>query len=165
MKRLFLIRHAKSSWDDPTQSDFNRPLNERGKRDAPFMSKFLANSHPDIELIITSPAKRTFDTAVYFATALKKDEKDILRVPEIYEASLNQLRRIVSELTDECESAILVGHNPGLSMLLYHYTEETFDMPTCAIAEIMFDHNNWSYCIGGSGHLVSFDFPKKHSIK
>lgn len=162
MKKLFLIRHAKSSWDDPSLTDFNRPLNERGMRDAPRMARILAQAHPEIDLVVHSPAKRATETAQIFINTMDNPQLEVLAMTEIYDASLNTLKGIVNNLDDQYSNVVLVGHNPGFSALLNYFSDQIYDMPTCSIAEIMFDQESWKDCIGSGGHLVNFDFPKKH---
>lgn len=162
MKKLFLIRHAKSSWDDPSLTDFLRPLNARGLRDAPRMAGILARSHPGIDLLLHSPAVRTTETASYFTEALGNNNMQVLAIPEIYDAPLSDLKLIVHSLDDRFSQVVMIGHNPGMSMLLHYFTDQIYDMPTCAIAEILFDQESWKDCIGSVGHLVNFDYPKKY---
>src|SRR5829696_6696370 len=112
MKRLFLLRHAKSSWDDSSLSDFERPLNRRGRTAAPFMGELIASRKIRPDIIVSSPATRARQTAELFkeAAALKcplRFEK------QIYDANLADLRTVVSKLEEEFSSALLVGHQPG----------------------------------------------------
>src|SRR6478609_4431972 len=115
-KSLIIVRHAKSSWDDVTQKDFDRPLNDRGKRDAPAMAKRM-HKEKDIQLdaIISSPAKRAFTTAKFFADEFDIKKKNIIEWPELYEASLNKFYTAVLGLDDDYTSVALFSHNPGIT--------------------------------------------------
>jgi phosphohistidine phosphatase len=136
-KTLYIARHAKSSWDDPTLSDFDRPLNARGMRDAPFMAGQLVRRgvHPD--LILASPALRARTTAETYHAALGGD----LRFDErIYEASLMSLIYLVQEAFEQTDTLMLVGHNPGLTALNDHLGgPEVYNLPTAAVTAIAFD--------------------------
>ncbi len=161
MKRLFLIRHAKSDWSEPGQSDFDRKLNPRGLRDAPFMAAMLAERMKKVDLIISSPANRAITTARFFAKSLQVSDKEFFTDERIYEATPAQLLLIVNAIDDHVNTAILFGHNPGFSQLSTYLTEALVEMPTCAIAEIEFDLESWKLISGSSGNLVQFDYPKK----
>jgi len=162
MKKLFIIRHAKSSWDDPLLTDFERPLNFRGKRDGPNMASIFCKANSKIDLIAHSPAKRAVETANFFIRACSKSKPEVVVIPEIYDASLNTLKAVVNNFSDQYSNIIMVGHNPGFSMLVGHFTDQVYDMPTCSISEIDFDHESWSHCVISTGRLVNFDYPKKH---
>ncbi len=161
MKRLFLVRHAKSDWSEPALSDFERPLNARGLRDAPFMAAKLAERMDDALTIVSSPANRAISTARYFAKALKINEKDIRLEKNIYEAAYTQLLDIVNGMDEKFSTVILVGHNPGFSLLSTYLSGKLIDLPTCGIAEIVFELESWKLVSGSSGILKKFDYPKK----
>lgn len=162
MRLLTLIRHAKSSWDDDTLSDFERPLNERGRRDAPAMAERLA---PELERplrIVTSPAVRALSTARQFAIALRIEESSMRIEPRIYEASAGSLLAIVNALPDAEEHVLMFGHNPGFSDLGRLLVREPFtEMPTCAVATIAFDEPHWRDIVPGAGRLLRYRFPKE----
>ena len=161
MKRLYLIRHAKSSWKDLSLDDFERPLNKRGKRDAPFMSELLKekNIHPDI--IFTSPALRAKSTAEIIAQKLNVLEK-IRFDAKIYEAGSSTLESIITNIDDRYNTLFLVGHNPGLNMLAEYYVEFERNIPTCAVLEIGFETSNWRDISATNATLLSFEYPKKY---
>ncbi|WP_457598784.1 SixA phosphatase family protein, partial [Hydrogenimonas sp.] len=117
MKELFLFRHAKSSWDDPSLSDFDRPLNERGRRDAPLMGEHLKAMGIHLDLIVASPAKRAKKTAKIIAEKLGYDIEKIIWQENIYEASPQTLLYIVCQLPEKAKRVMLVGHNPSLTLL------------------------------------------------
>src|SRR6187551_1070919 len=119
MKTLYLIRHAKSSWDDPDLGDFERPLNQRGKKDAPRMAKRLKEKHVTPDIIISSPATRAYDTCKEFAKVLGYREDKIKADKGLYHADEDQLLKVIRDLKDrerdDEEIVLLFGHNPGLT--------------------------------------------------
>src|SRR5215212_820320 len=135
MKTLLLLRHAKSSWDNPSQQDFDRPLAERGKRDAPRMGRALKERGPEPDLIVSSPAVRARQTveaainAAGFTAALQFDES-------IYEAGLGELMRVVRNLPNSSSTVLMVGHNPGFEGLVYRLSGASERMTTAALAAI-----------------------------
>ncbi len=160
MKRLYLLRHAKSSWDDPSLADFDRPLNGRGLKAAPFMGKLIADRKIRPEIILSSPAVRARQTAELFkkAAGLKcqlRFEKDI------YEASEADLRRVVSELEEEFVSVLLVGHQPGTGELIRFLTGESPEIPTACFASISLKVDTWADIRNGSGKLDLILRPKE----
>lgn len=162
MKHLYLVRHAKSSWDDHTLSDLERPLNKRGKRDAPFMGKLLKKLKVNPDLILSSPAKRALTTAKIFAGELDFPEKNIVVDDDIYESSPGEIINVISEVGEENKSIMVFGHNPSFSSLAYLLTNSHVDMPTCSIAAIEFTFNSWSEIEPNTGKLIFFEYPKKY---
>jgi phosphohistidine phosphatase len=143
MKTLFLLRHAKSSWDDAGLRDFDRPLNERGLEAAPLIGKAMRRRKLQPDLIISSPAVRAKETTglVHEAAGLKA----VVRYDErIYEASTRRLLEIVSLIDDSVGSAMMVGHNPGFEELVAVLTGEAKRMPTAALASIELNIESWS---------------------
>lgn len=162
MKRLTLIRHAKSSWDHPELSDFDRPLNKRGKRNAPEMGQRLAGHGLRPDLVVSSPARRALDTARVIAEAIGYPADAIRQDPNIYEASVGALLEVLAELPDECRHVVLFGHNPGLTDLANDLTRGGIDnVPTCGVVDCALDVRNWSEVGSGCGRLLEFDYPKK----
>lgn len=152
MKTLYILRHAKSSWDNPNLSDFERPLNERGFKDAPFMGKTMLRNGFQPDLILSSPAERARQTAMVVKKAgqlkaqIQYDER-------IYEASPLRLLEIVSGLGNEIESVMLVGHNPGFEGLVKILTGEVQSMPTAALAVVDSEIESWSGISPGNCRL------------
>ena len=142
MKILYILRHAKSAWTYADLSDFERPLNERGVKTAPFMGELMAKKNFQPELILCSPAARAKQTALLVKKAgrmkaeIKYDER-------IYEASPLRLMEIVSEIESEIGSVLLVGHNPGLEGLIKFLTGEHHRMPTAALAVVNLETEDW----------------------
>ena len=144
MKTLFLIRHAKSSWDDPAQSDRDRPLNDRGKRDAVKMGERLAKRRVKPDLILSSPAVRALATAEIFAKKLDYKRRNIAVNERLYAAEANDLLDVINKLDDQLERVMLIGHNPELTELAHRLSSNITHMPTCAVAEFAFDAKSWS---------------------
>ena len=164
VKTLFLIRHAKSDHADSTLSDMDRPLSERGHRDAAMMSAIFCAEYPKAHYLVSSPAVRTLATAAYFLKALKKSGMELKLNASIYEAPLGDLIRVVEELDSSRDTAVLFGHNPGFTLLTEYLTETWVDFVTCGVARIQFEVNDWKLCGKGCGKLVAFDYPKQHGL-
>ena len=158
MKKLMLVRHAKSDWNDPTQDDFDRPLNERGLAAAPHMAARLLQQSIIPQRIISSPALRAKTTALAFS--LKLNLPEISYNEAIYDARYADLLRVINKLPDDDDFVALVGHNPGMSDLLYELTHDMADMPTCAVAVIEFNTDHWELAGEGMGRVKFYDFPK-----
>jgi phosphohistidine phosphatase len=164
MKTLYLVRHAKSSWDDSDLSDFERPLNERGKRDAPMMAERLKGNNILPEHFISSPAKRAASTSKHFAKVLGISEDEIQHDKKLYHASPADILYVVKNISDKYRSAILFGHNPGLTDVINNLIEGNFltdNVPTCGIAALSFDVKSWKDIITTKGKLLFYDYPKK----
>jgi phosphohistidine phosphatase len=161
MRRLVLLRHAKSSWSNPAMSDWERPLNERGKRDAPEMAHKMLKDACQPSLIICSDAVRTRDTLNLLLPVLGSENKEVVFEGRIYEAELQTLLSITQSISDDHETVLVIGHNPGLSLLAMYYTGEPIEMPTCAYVEMEFQIDSWSGLSRGLGNLRSFEYPKK----
>ena len=118
------MRHAKSDWNTGVSKDFDRPLNERGKKDAPRMGKWLKNNQYIPERFLSSPARRTLQTSHSLVEAMGMRKKDIIEVANIYEASLDDLCTVIDQYSDGVNSLLIVGHNPGLEELAYHLSKD-----------------------------------------
>lgn len=163
MKTLYLVRHAKSSWAEPYQSDFERALNDRGKKNAVEMAKLLHKKNVKPNLIITSLATRALSTAKIFAAELKYDAKNILTDERIYEATMRELTTVVRGIDDRYQVAMMFGHNPGITNFTNLLGSEYLPaMPTCAIVGLELDIDDWSKIERYCGKTFYFDFPKKH---
>jgi len=162
MKQLFLIRHAKSSWDNPAQTDFERTLNERGINDAPKMAALLKSKIKNTDFIISSPAVRAFTTAKVFAKHLNYPESKIFSDARIYEASTKHLTEVVLQISDDFETVLLFGHNPGLTNFANYLSAKAIeDMPTCAIVGLELEIEAWSKLERYCGKKILFEYPKK----
>lgn len=161
MRHLFLIRHAKSSWDNPGLRDFNRPLNDRGLRDAPKMAELLVASGIRPDLLVSSPAKRALTTAQFFAQALGIPEETIVRAPDMYEASPTDVLRIVSSLPDTASTVLLFGHNPTFTELANRFASAPLDnVPTCGIVHVESTAGSWGEFDEGNARVRNYMFPK-----
>jgi phosphohistidine phosphatase len=161
MKTLLLIRHAKSSWDQPGLSDFDRPLNERGKKDAPIMAKRVKEKGIEPDHLISSPAKRAKKTAKFFAEefGLKKD--DIKLVEALYGATQTEFLQAIKEIDDQYKSVALFSHNPGISDFASSLTNVRIDdMPTCAVFALQIEIDSWTEFMNAEKNFLFFDYPK-----
>ncbi len=162
MKTLFLVRHAKSSWKDPTLGDQDRPLNKRGKHDAPRMGKRLAEREIRPGLLLTSPAVRARKTAAIIASEIGFPAEQIVVDGQIYHGGTTGLLEVIHGLDDGADSAMIFGHNPALTDLVNHLANTSIEnIPTCGVAEIRFHSQSWSDVVGGAGELADFDYPKR----
>ena len=160
MKKLYIIRHAKSSWKDFNLDDFDRPLNKRGRRDAPFMGAKLKSKNVMPDIILSSTAFRAKTTAKIIAKAVKYSKK-ILFMEGIYDACANKLHNILTKIDDENSVVFLFGHNPDLNMLAEKYVAFDDNIVTCGIVEIEFNCISWEDIDEKNAKLISFDYPKK----
>ena len=164
MRTLFLIRHAKSSWDNPGLRDFNRPLNERGLREAPMMARLLADRGVQPDLLVSSPAKRALTTALFFAEQFGIADEQVLREQHIYEAAPVDILRIISHLPDAARVVCLFGHNPTFTEVANLFTEDFIDnVPTCGIVQIESDADTWQSLYEGNSRVKDRFFPKEIS--
>jgi phosphohistidine phosphatase len=163
MKKLYLIRHAKSSWDNPGLVDFERPLNKRGLKDAAKMGKALKQSLFKPDYIITSSARRAHETAEIIAAKIEYPIEKVVIEEKIYDATTYDLVEIITELDDDLDTVVVFGHNPGMTSLANLLNDVKIDnIPTCGIFVIEFDVKFWRKISGRNGTFVSFDFPKKY---
>jgi len=160
MKYLYLVRHAKSDWKNTGLADIERPLNERGKRDAPFMGKILVDKKVNPDLILSSTAKRARKTAIAIAKKLDINDDKILFDENIYEASAGELMNIVNSIEDKYNSVMIFGHNPGLTTLHNSLSNHYIDnIPTCGIVALKFD-TGWKNLGSAASELMFFEYPK-----
>lgn len=164
MKTLLLLRHAKSSWDTPGMPDYDRPLAARGERDAPKVGKAFRSSGVELDLIVSSTARRARETAEHFASAAGYSGP-IEYADEIYEASVSGLLGVVRRLPDEADTALLVGHNPGFEDLLSVLcgrdgAPARFRVPTATLACVELDGASWAGVGQGAGTLQWMIVPR-----
>ncbi len=161
MKTVLLIRHAKSSWGDFSLPDFERPLNERGKHDAPMMAKRLLDKAVKIDALVSSPAKRAKRTAQAFAEILGKDKDKILYRDELYMAGVDAFYNVISQLDDSIKHVAIFSHNPGITAFANMLqVAEIDEMPTCSIFAITTTAESWSGFRKAKKEFLFFDFPK-----
>ena len=163
MKTLYIIRHAKSSWADANQPDFERGLNERGKKDAPRMGKRLKEKsiHPD--LILCSSAKRAYSTAKRIAKILNYPKEKIKEDRTLYHAGEDTILSVIQELKDKHQTVLLFGHNPGLTDFVNTLMNEEGNIdniPTCGVVAFKLQVDSWKDVCWGCGKMMFFDYPK-----
>lgn len=163
MKNLTLIRHAKSSWKNAYLLDIDRPLNKRGKRDAPVMGKRLAERDFRPDLLVSSPATRALVTAEIIAEEIDYPIEEIVIDRRIYGADVTEWLQVIHSLEDALDDVACFGHNPGMTDLANYLSSSYYidNVPTCGIVELTFDVEMWA----GVGHVeptrIYFDYPKK----
>ncbi|SHE59816.1 phosphohistidine phosphatase [Microbulbifer donghaiensis] len=163
MKKLTLIRHAKSSWDNPSLDDFGRPLNKRGIRDLPAMAQRVRDSGLVPDRLLTSGAVRALTTAEALVVSLELNSDQVLVQPELYAASHQSLLRHLQLQDDHWHHLMVVGHNPGLENLGYYLTHERLPkFPTAAVLHICLKIPHWCELAESSGTVELFDYPKLH---
>lgn len=164
MKTLYLIRHAKSDWSIGHLSDIDRPLNERGYSDAHKMSLILKEKKIIPDLIISSPAVRAISTALIFCRNLNYDPKSILINKNLYNTSEKEYIQAISKIDNRHKVVFLFGHNPTITNTANVLTNAiTEELPTCAIAGIKSDVEEWGTFSKNINELRYFDIPKNHS--
>jgi phosphohistidine phosphatase len=169
VKRLAILRHAKSSWDDPHLEDFNRPLNDRGWKAAKRIGRELEKRGVTFDLVIASPAARVRETIDGLREKLKLDV-EIRFEPRMYGASEESLFEIVSEIRESANAPLLVGHNPGLQQLILGLTRDHPDhlrsrveekFPTAAFAAIELPARRWIEAKASSGKIADLIRPNE----
>lgn len=161
MKYLLLVRHAKSSWSNSNLADFDRDLNDRGRRDAPAMALRLTEKNIQPEALVSSTALRAMQTAVFFAKAFHKTEQDIIRMPELYHAPPPVFYKVISELPASVNTAAVFAHNPGITAFVNELTETRIDdMPTCAVFGVKINATTWADFAEAEKSFWFFDYPK-----
>ena len=161
MKTLLLVRHAKSDWGNPALEDFERPLNERGKRDAPAMAKRLLGKKIPIDAIISSTAKRAAKTAKAFAEAYQLKKSRLFFTDELYMAGDAAFYTTVENADDKFESLALFSHNPGITYFANEMTNARIDnIPTCGVFAIKVNTDTWKDFKKATKEFWFFDYPK-----
>ncbi len=164
MLRLYITRHAKASKDDPTVRDFDRPLNERGLRDAASMGARFKQRDEPVDVLLSSPAKRAHTTAAHFADALGIAPADVVLDKDLYLADTGMLLRALGRLPGHARSAMVFGHNPGLSELVNALTDGPFEeLATCSTVRVDLPAEAWSAITRGTGTLAWSDRPGLHT--
>lgn len=160
-KQLLLVRHAKSDWDNLKLSDFDRPLNSRGEKNAPEMAKRLLKRGKIPQSIVSSPAVRALTTARYFAKELGLDQSGIVEEPEIYDALTSTLMSVINDLDNQFSFIALFGHNPGITELVSNLcNKDLYNISTCGMVLIEFPFDEWNMVSAGTGEMVFYDYPK-----
>jgi phosphohistidine phosphatase len=163
MKILYIVRHAKSSWDHDNLDDFERPLNARGHRDAILMGKFLREHKVITDLIIASPANRAAMTAKLLSEQIKYPLTDIMFNASLYLATQRELCKVLKETVDSCNHLMIIGHNPGLTSLIHELADDSIpNLPTCGIYAIQFQVKSWKELQKKCGKKVFYEYPRLH---
>ena len=161
MKTLILVRHAKSSWDDPSLNDFERPLNGRGKRDAPMMADRIFDKGVKLDYIVSSPAKRAKKTAEEFARRFSKKGKKLAFKSELYMAGENTFTNVIEGLDNDDDCVAIFSHNPGITDFANSLTDTRLDnIPTCGVFAISVDSKEWNKFSESKKEFLFFDYPK-----
>lgn len=164
MKHLILVRHAKSDWGNPQLDDFDRPLNDRGKKDAPAMAHRLLDKKINIDGFIASPAKRARKTATVFASVYKKDADEIILRDELYMAGTTVFKEVVATADNSFKSIAIFSHNPGITDYANQLTETRIDnIPTCGVFCVKADCTSWKDFATAKKEFWFFDYPKAGS--
>ncbi len=161
VKRLYLIRHAKSSWSQPGLEDFQRPLNGRGRNDGAAMAKRLGDAGIIPDLIVASPAVRTRETAQLLARGTGYSEAAIQYDPNLYLGSFSYHCRLLTAIFQQVDVLFLIGHNNTMSELAVHLSgRDLGNMPTCGIVALEYTEEIGFVDMDGMGRLLFFWFPK-----
>ena len=162
MKTLLLVRHAKSSWDLATLNDFDRSLNERGKKDAPVIAQRILDRKIDINIFVSSPAKRAKKTAELFCSIYKKNKEQIIFIPALYHASINTFFEVVTQLNDDYNCVAIFSHNPVITEFVNQLVENVTieNMPTCGVFAVKTSITKWKEFSTSKNELLFFDYPK-----
>lgn len=165
MKKLLLVRHAKSSWDESGKPDFERPLNQRGLKDAPFMADLIKKKGFDPDLIISSPAKRAMETCQFYARCFGYNSDFIQQEQLIYSQGYREVFKLLTKIDEKINTAFLFGHNPDITYLANALTGNYIDnLPTCGNVGIEFDVRSWKHINEDNGRMLFFEYPKKFKI-
>lgn len=161
-KRLILMRHAKSDWDGPFNTDFERPLNERGRASAPLIGQYAKKNEYIADLIYCSPALRTRQTLELFKSALDQDIETQFH-EGLYGASTQDINKLIRTCPDTISTLMIVGHNPGLGSLAYTLSPEHAGLfgkfPTASFAPFKFEKASWHDFDCGPCHFLDFVKP------
>jgi phosphohistidine phosphatase len=142
--------------------DFERPLNDRGKEDAPKMAHRLKNKNINIDIFVSSPAKRAKKTAKIFMKEFGADEENLLLIPSLYEASVNDFYSVVEDLDNENKTVALFSHNPGITDFINSLDcSPVYNMPTCGVFALEIETKSWSEFRQAEKKFLFFDYPKK----
>jgi phosphohistidine phosphatase len=161
-KILLVVRHAKSSWDFSTLNDFERPLNDRGKKDAPAMAKRLMEKNVPVDAFVSSPAKRAKKTAEFFCETYGRPTNAIQYKSMLYHATPEVFYEVVGQLDDSFNSVALFSHNPGITEFVNMLIDEPGidNMPTCGVFAIKAQLKKWSDFKKAKKEFLFFDYPK-----
>lgn len=162
VKQLYLIRHAKSSWSHPELEDFDRPLNKRGKKNAPLMAGRLSSRGITPQRIVSSPARRARKTARHMADGTGYKKREIIYEKDLYYAEYQDVIAIIEKYFSDVEILFVIGHNSTITDLAENLTGNRFvNVPTCGVVAIEYIGRNNFHILSEPGSLLFFDYPKK----
>ena len=163
MKKLFLIRHGKSSWEFPDLHDKDRPLKKRGRRDGLVIGKKLKEANVEADLIISSPANRAHSSAVIIAQEIGYPESSIILEDRIYFEGIKAIFDVINNIKDHFNTVLMFGHNPDFTTLANQFSDDYIDnVPTTGVIGIEFDIENWKDASTENGKLILFDYPSRY---
>lgn len=163
MKTIILVRHAKSSWDSSITNDRERPLNERGFRDAQFMAEKFLERQITPDVILSSPALRAITTSKYFAEKLNFLDNSIFVEEDIYNKGTGNILKLINKLDNSINKCMIFGHNPEITELSTFFSMDIFaHVPTCGIVCLVFNANDWEELTSFQAKVTFFDFPKRY---
>lgn len=166
MKQLYLIRHAKSSWKNLQLGDMERPLNKRGKRDAPFMAHRMVQKGMLVDAMWASPSKRTQATAQAFAKTLNYPLEKIYWDRKIYEATASTLLTVVQNLENRWQTVALFAHNFACTDFANYYAFPNIEnVPTTGVVHLVFDVEHWTQISKTNGQVIDFEYPRLYFPK
>lgn len=162
MKHITFIRHAKSDWSNTGQKDFDRTLNERGRRVAPKMGKKLQELSIKPDLVLCSPSVRTMQTLELIVEQLDYNIETTQVEEQLYEASVRNIAETIAGLDDEFKDIIIISHNPSLTYFCEYLTDEKLDnIPTCGVVRVSFPFEKWEMISKSTGNMDFFIYPEK----
>jgi phosphohistidine phosphatase len=163
MKTLVIVRHGKSSWDDPSLSDHQRSLSKRGLKDAPLMGSLLAEWGPPVDRVYSSSAVRALTTAEMVLREMGLPWDEIQIEDDLYHATEYEMLDLIQEQDDYLDGLMLFGHNPGMTYLVNDLSNLGLDnLPTCGVAILQFEVASWSEIGEVQASNAQVDFPKNH---
>jgi phosphohistidine phosphatase len=161
LKQVIIVRHAKSSWDAPGMRDFDRPLNERGLRDAPVMAQRLLDKGVAVDAFVSSTAKRALTTARLFAEKYNVPAGSIIEHPLLYHAPPEVFYSTIEAMKDAWQTIVVFSHNPGITAFVNELTTARIDdMPTCGVFAVQAEITHWKDFRASNKHFWFFDYPK-----
>ena len=162
MKTVLMVRHAKSSWANIGESDFDRDLNDRGKKDAPEMAQRIMSKKISLDAFISSPAKRAKKTCKAFCNVLGANKDKIIFIDSLYHASADTFYEVIQSLDDDYKQVAIFSHNPGITQFVNTLCEDVKidNMPTCSVFAVTMNSKSWKDFKKSPKKLLFFDFPK-----
>lgn len=161
MKQLLFVRHAKSSWSNPNLEDIERPLNSRGKRDAPYMASYCRDMELIVDALISSPAVRAYTTASYFYNEFANENRCFDKETDLYFGSESDWLYLINELSEEYALPAFFSHNPTITYFTNLFSDENFDnIPTCGVIYLVSSAEKWKDLTYSNTSVKNFYFPK-----